>query len=402
MRINLFWGDSMVKISELLSDPNFQHLQLIGGQAGIHKSFSGINVIESADLVPFCRPNELIVTTGIQMNNDERQLERLIKSSHAKKIAGFIINIGPYIPRVPNAIIQFANEKQLPVFQFEWKYRIADLLKMTFEFISKKQNMHYQQNNEKRILQQLLFDIDSPLEELKELLKQRGISKEESFCVITCLLNQPNNKYFQYRKLIDYEFQQYFKYFFCLEHNNQLIYVIFSYDEHAKKISIESIFQNIYKKEHEELGTRQLTIGMGNKYHSIQQVKKSYNESLTVIHLTQLQQKSSFFKYKDIGAYRILLALYDDPVIKSFHQEMLGLLYVYDQMNESDYVQFLKIFLEENGSVNRISKKLFLHRNTVNYKIRKLESLLDVDLNDNFTKTNLNIALMIEDVLNKT
>lgn len=387
----------MVKISELLSDPNFHYLQLIAGQAGIHRNFSGINVIESADLVSFCHPNELIVTTGIQLNHDEEQLKKLIISLYSKKIAGFIINIGPYIPRVPSSIIRFADEKQLPLFQFEWKYRIADLLKMTFELISKRQNKDYQQNNEKGILQQLLFGANCPYEEMNELLKQKGISEDYSFCVITCLLENPEDRLSQYRKLIDYEFQKYFPHFFCLEHNNQFIYIVFFRDGYFKHISIKSIFRNLYEKS--RLGTKQLAIGMGNPYSSFHQAKKSYNESLTVIRLTQLQEKSSFFQYKDIGAYSIILALYDNPIIKSFHQEMLGPLYVYDQMNGTDYVQFLRIFLEENGSVNRISKKLFLHRNTVNYKIRKLESLLGIDLNDHFAKTNLSIALMIENVL---
>lgn len=392
----------MVKISELLTEPQFQHLELIAGQAGIHKSFSGINVIESADLVPFCRPNELIVTTGIHMNHDEKKLEKLVKSSYSKRVAGFIINIGPFIPQVPNSVIQFANEKQLPLFQFEWKYRIADLLKMTFEFISKKQKLNYRKNSEETILQHLLFDMDVSNEDIESVLQQQGISKDVSFSIVTCLLNNDSKNLFQYRKIIDYELQQWLKKFLCLEHNNQLIYLIFSHHEHSTKFPIESIANNIYKKEQEKFGNRQLTIGMGNIYPSLKQIRNSYNESLTVIHLTKLQNNSTFIKYKDIGAYKIIMALYDDPVITSFRQEMLGPLYVYDEMNSSDFVPFLKTFLEENGSINKISKKLFLHRNTVNYKIRKLESLLDVDLNDNFTKTNLSIALMIEDVLNQS
>ncbi|RKJ03430.1 PucR family transcriptional regulator, partial [Butyricicoccus sp. 1XD8-22] len=68
----------MTTVRELLHAPEFQHLQLIAGENGLNRKLSGINVIESTDLIPFCRPNELIVTTGVQMKNDLNQLEQLI------------------------------------------------------------------------------------------------------------------------------------------------------------------------------------------------------------------------------------------------------------------------------------------------------------------------------------
>ena len=49
-------------------------------------------------------------------------------------------------------------------------------------------------------------------------------------------------------------------------------------------------------------------------------------------------------------------------------------------------------FVEENGSTSRISERQFIHRNTVLYKIKKIEMLLDMDLSNPFTKTNLYIA----------
>ncbi|MBO1915177.1 helix-turn-helix domain-containing protein, partial [Microvirga sp. 3-52] len=86
-------------------------------------------------------------------------------------------------------------------------------------------------------------------------------------------------------------------------------------------------------------------------------------------------------------------------LIESFKQDMLGQLYRYDALHNTDYVTFLRIFLEENGSTSKISKRLFIHRNTVLYKIKKVERLLDMDATNPFTKTNLYMAFLIEDVL---
>ncbi|RKJ39795.1 PucR family transcriptional regulator, partial [Butyricicoccus sp. 1XD8-22] len=99
--------------------------------------------------------------------------------------------------------------------------------------------------------------------------------------------------------------------------------------------------------------------------------------------------------------YKIIMNVPDQSIIKTFHQDMLGPLYLYDQLHNTDFVEFLRIFLEENGSANKISKRLFIHRNTVTYKINKIASLLDLDLNNTFARTNLNVAFMIEDIMNQ-
>ncbi|RKJ03429.1 hypothetical protein D7X33_51290, partial [Butyricicoccus sp. 1XD8-22] len=82
--------------------------------------------------------------------------------SYSRKVAGFIINIGPYIPDVPPSIIQFANEINFPLFQMEWKYRVADLLKNTIELISMTQASIHQQQSEQKLLYNLIFRYDHP------------------------------------------------------------------------------------------------------------------------------------------------------------------------------------------------------------------------------------------------
>jgi len=93
------------------------------------------------------------------------------------------------------------------------------------------------------------------------------------------------------------------------------------------------------------------------------------------------------------------MAVQNQSLMKSFSHDILGQLYHYDDVHNTDYVPFLRIFLEENGSTSRISERQFIHRNTVLYKIKKIEWLLDMDLSNPFTKTNLYIAFLIEDVL---
>ena len=104
-------------------------------------------------------------------------------------------------------------------------------------------------------------------------------------------------------------------------------------------------------------------------------------------------------KFKDIGAYKIIMGIDNQELLEHFRQDTLGRLYHYDELRNTDFVSFLRIYLEENGSTNKISQRTFIHRNTVLYKVNKIEMLLDMNLDNTFTKTNLYLAFLIEDVL---
>lgn len=389
-----------ITLKELLHEPEFQHLQLVAGENGLNRKITGINVIESNDLISFCRPNELIVTTGIQMKNDLMQLEKLIQLAYSRKVTGFIINVGPYIPEVSSSILKFADENNLPLFLMEWKYRVADLLKNTIEILSMKQSS-YQQENEQKLLYNLIFRYDHLRMDFKKHLSHYGIPDDAELGIITCTTKNSNHSITQYSDIIYHEFYYRYHKFLSLKHNNELIFLINREDVKTKNIPFSKTVEKIYEKALQVNEDLQLIIGMGDFYTNLKDVSRSYNESLTVIQLVKHHKNSFIHKYKEIGAYQIIMSVPDQAIIKKFHQDMLGPLYFYDQLHNTNFVQFLRTFLEENGSANKISNRLFIHRNTVTYKINKIESILDIDLNNTFARTNLSVAFMIEDILNK-
>lgn len=56
------------------------------------------------------------------------------------------------------------------------------------------------------------------------------------------------------------------------------------------------------------------------------------------------------------------------------------------------------MYLQMNGSVQKTADALHIHRNTVNYKLHKLEDLLDCDLSDFSVRFTLQLALMIKEI----
>lgn len=66
-------------------------------------------------------------------------------------------------------------------------------------------------------------------------------------------------------------------------------------------------------KNHVKNGYLDIIIGKGNFHKELENVRKSYDESLTVIHFAQLHNNRYLYKYKEIGAYKILMAVKTSP-----------------------------------------------------------------------------------------
>ena len=72
---------------------------------------------------------------------------------------------------------------------------------------------------------------------------------------------------------------------------------------------------------------------------------------------------------------------------------------MYDMENDTNLVEFLRVYLENNASPQVVSDKLFIHRNTVNNQLRKIEKIVGIDLSDLEGKMKYYIAFYVADIL---
>jgi DNA-binding PucR family transcriptional regulator len=98
----------------------------------------------------------------------------------------------------------------------------------------------------------------------------------------------------------------------------------------------------------------------------------------------QLNISGIIFKYNDYKFYSLIDSIANNNSEFSneyCHSSVLKLL-EYDSNNHTDYYKILKVYLQNNQNTNLTSEKLFIHRNTLNYKLNKIKDILGVDLKD--------------------
>ena len=95
----------------------------------------------------------------------------------------------------------------------------------------------------------------------------------------------------------------------------------------------------------------------------------------------------------DHDALSQLLALAVDAA-RERAADALGPLLAYDRDHSGDLVRTLQIYLATGCNTSRAAEELYLHRSGMLYRLRRIEELLAVRLDDIPTRTALELALL--------
>ena len=81
--------------------------------------------------------------------------------------------------------------------------------------------------------------------------------------------------------------------------------------------------------------------------------------------------------YSDLGVMRLLVSIQGHPAIQKYYQETIAPLIKYDKENHSQLFVTLCRFIENGADYKRTGAAMFLHENTVRYRINNLKEILN-------------------------
>jgi hypothetical protein len=95
----------------------------------------------------------------------------------------------------------------------------------------------------------------------------------------------------------------------------------------------------------------------------------------------------------EVASHELLLASVPVSVLRSFRERLLGPLLVYDEQHRAELLPTLREFLDCSGSWNACAAKMYVHVNTVRYRIRRIEELTGRDLSSLDDRVDFFLAL---------
>ena len=97
----------------------------------------------------------------------------------------------------------------------------------------------------------------------------------------------------------------------------------------------------------------------------------------------------------EVASHELLLASVPASVLRSFRERLLGPLLAYDDQHRAELLPTLREFLACSGSWNACAAKMYVHVNTVRYRIRRIEELTGRNLSSLDDQVDFFLALRI-------
>ena len=404
-----------ISMRDIFKLDTLEKLELVAGNEGLQKEIEWIYVAECFENplegIKWIQGGELVFISGVGIKGDIDVLIQLIYGIVKKNGVGLIVNIGKYIESIPDKAIEIANKLEFPLFILPWEVKLVEVSKEISNAIILSR---VEENSLNQFLNNMLFGDG--------LLEVDPIGKAASFgynlegkCYISLIKINVIEEFLKIKNMYDDKDIEKIRYRFrrvvneTLRRNGLRVpiiekdheFIILNKSEENLINKLERSFREIQDVVNKDINGLSISVGVGNCYQELKLMKQSLKESELAIECARCQGlKDTFTKYNEMGLYALLYGVNNKNILKDYYSNVLGKIIENDK-NAKDItsIKILETYLNENCSITNTAEKLFMHRNTLKYRIKKIEERLQCDLHDFDDCIKLKISLAISKII---
>lgn len=138
-----------------------------------------------------------------------------------------------------------------------------------------------------------------------------------------------------------------------------------------------------------------LTAGISSEFKQFSKLKEAFLECNDAIKIGRMHNDNQVVYAQDVLLERTFMKMGKNDFFQSYVKDILGKLQEYDRKNGVNLMETLESLIDHMGARNETAKALFLHRNTLAYRIKKIEALTGYDLENNNNLFMLGLALKL-------
>jgi len=387
-----------VTIGNLFNKIKNNNVVLAAGENGLKNIAGNIRIIEESVASSFLEKKDIGIVVGMGINNENELLE-IVNKAYFQKAAGIIFCGDSLKNSDLSEVFEFCDRHKIPLFKTENHSYMTNVIKEISEVIGEDERKALFYKNAVK------NSINFPEQE-KLYVDEDGIKglKSNSIYNLSLIEIFRGGEKIKEREEIrlylteteDY-IAAYYKNVICFEFEKCIAVFIEGYKEDEIREILSGINKHLLLFREPSF---KIHVASGGNVNAANLVSKSYKNALKELKLIRskaLEDKISF--YEDMGTYKLLMAIEDNEVLKNYYAQFLSEVEIYDRINHSDFMYVLKTFFENECSVQNTAEILYMHRNSVRYKLNKIEEMLGIDLSCVEDRTRVYIALMIKDMI---
>ncbi|WP_414151545.1 PucR family transcriptional regulator [Acetobacterium carbinolicum] len=173
----------------------------------------------------------------------------------------------------------------------------------------------------------------------------------------------------------------------CIIYDESLIMIIS--EKHFSQ-SFLSIVQDIFSN-------YEIRIGVSTRFTDILEVKNAFQQMQAIQSVYQkLNLEKPLTFYEDILLYHFMELASKEHDLNKFCLPILKKIEEYDNVNGTLLKESLEAYLESGRNIQKAAERLYMHKNTLYYRLKRIEDFFNLDLNDENLCFNLQFSLRMK------
>lgn len=385
-------------------------MKLVAGEKGVDRNIRWIYFAdcvqclkEDFNLAELIHGEELVIVTNESLTGDDEKIIDMIRVMFSKNIAGFVINEG----QISQRVIDYCNEIELPLYELSVELHLIDLSQIVCKALVEEES---NTNSRERILSSILYTDNLDTEEILEQANYLGVNLSGKHRIVVLHMYEreglPDEKKTvdeghlmevreNIKKSIETEFRAYgMRHVMVLSQPNAAV-ILLPADLFSRDLLI-MILTNIMKRGEAKYHIS-MKAGVGTSYEYIEDFKKSHQEAKNALAISKIVTKEQkVYFYENLGIYSLIAQISNGKFLDDYIESRIGKLIKADKMQEGELCETLETYLEHNCNANATAEALFIHRNTMRYRMEKIKRILGDDINDMSMFLELKLAFAIK------
>lgn len=390
---------------DLFQLENFSRAKLLAGENGLNREISWPYVRMTESISQWLYGGELIFVTYTDKEKENNSFLVLLEECIHKRLSGIVILIDDeHINSIPKNVIDRANEEGFPLFIMPWDIKLIDI---TQEILYRIEQKREEAKNAKHFLKSLIFSQEQFHEDINALAEFYNIQLRAFHYICIFKIIKVSESSYDTEDIIKYivhsleealnlENQT----LIPMEYANHLMSLIFArdYEEAIKSAEATEAVFNLVSSRYSDAEIR---LSFSRIRETNSNIRISYKEAFKALSMIDICNKQSkVIKYRELGIVRWLVEVADIKEIEQYCYENLSPILEYDKKHGVDLIGTLKCYFQNNRHLVKTSQELFIHRNTLLYRLSTIKDLLKRDLDDAMTYLELFNSILIYEFIN--
>lgn len=388
-----------ITVEDLLYLDCMNNCTVLAGKKGIMNEVSWfLFYMHTGSVLPWIHGKELIFIYGSDFERNDDQLLRFLDECVEKEVSAVVFIEGKYLKKVSPAIITKAEEINIPLIFMPDKIPFVDITREMAEVLIREEEKKQSKNE---ILRTVIFGYDRRTEIYQQEFALAGFHiKNYNFIVrmqfyikdirmATARINSLN------RYMKDY-LEEYPH--FIYEGNHIVFLFSCNYDNALERVEDFSLKlkNQIINEQKQKVIIEKIGISFG--FDEISEIKKAFENAqlaLDSVGISERTRDDILCSYDRVeNVVKLLLETGNDvDMLRNCFKDTIEKIIQYDTEHKSELLNTLQIFLQEDGNIVRSADKLFIHRNTMNYRIGRINMILGLSIEDTAARYELKSAL---------